>query len=558
MLPPLLLNMLLAATVMLFMMTSMPVLEFHTDFRFSKTTVLNTLNKTAVFPPHSRTCSTHITSTLKAYKLLDMVDGSYPCPEMYNRDTSGNPILNFDFIQWDTKDQALISMICATLSPLALALVIAMRTRNDSISFEELHVLMLGEEKSLNKNTESSKDSLHLAMVGQGPKGPTGNTPMIQFNPQSQSNRGGRGGRFNNYRGGRGGRNFNSNRGANLQQARDYNGNDAVTVGNGQQLPITHIVDYLDVEPPSFSIASALTPWVIAMEDEFSALHRQDNLTSTMPSYMAFSRKMSTWLSPKASLIHSGQIMCANSISPYMDSSRHQKPGLKDLPPNLKYLAFMPPLPILPYSHSRPDLSFAVNQVCQFMHSPTDTHLIAAKRILRYIKGSLSSGLLFQPDSLNLQAYADADWAGDPIDRRSTSGYVVFLGSTPITWVSKKQCTVSRSSTEAEYRSLASATAEVFWIRIVLKDLGLFLPNPPILWCDNLSALALTSNPIFHARTKHIEVNYHFIREKVVRRDVIVKFISTTDQLADILTKCLPSPSFHRLRANLLHPFRPP
>jgi hypothetical protein len=192
------------------------------------------------------------------------------------------------------------------------------------------------------------------------------------------------------------------------------------------------------------------------------------------------------------------------------------------------------------------------------MHSPTDTHLIAAKRILRYVKGSLSSRLLFQPGSLNLQAYADADWAGDPIDRRSTSGYVVFLGSTPITWVSKKQCTVSRSSTEAEYRSLASATAEVFWIRMVLKDLGIFLPNPPILWCDNLSALTLASNPVFHARTKHIEVDYHFIREKVVRRDVVVKFISTTDQLADILTKCLPSPSFHRLRANLLHPFRPP
>ena len=192
------------------------------------------------------------------------------------------------------------------------------------------------------------------------------------------------------------------------------------------------------------------------------------------------------------------------------------------------------------------------------MHSPTDTHLITAKWILRYIKGSLSSGFLFQPGSLNLQAYADADWVGDPLDCRSTFGYVVFLVSTPFTWVSKKQCTVSQSSTEAEYRSLASVTAEVFWIRMVLKDLGLFLPNPPILWCENLSALALASNPIFHARTKHIEVDYHFIREKVVRRDVVVKFISTTDQLANILTKCLPSPSFHRLRDNLLLPFRPP
>jgi hypothetical protein len=191
------------------------------------------------------------------------------------------------------------------------------------------------------------------------------------------------------------------------------------------------------------------------------------------------------------------------------------------------------------------------------MHSLTDTHMVAAKRILRYLKGTLNHGLLFRPSSLTLQAYADADWAGNPDDRRSTSGYVVFLGSIPITWVSKKQSTVSRSSTEAEYRSLASATAEVFWIRTVLKDLGVFLLDPPLLWCDNLSAIALASNPVFHARTKHIEVDYHFIREKVVRRDIVVKFISTTDQLADILTKCLSSPGFHRLRENLLLSFRP-
>ncbi len=184
--------------------------------------------------------------------------------------------------------------------------------------------------------------------------------------------------------------------------------------------------------------------------------------------------------------------------------------------------------------------------------------MIAAKRILRYLRGTLHCGLLFQPGSLSLQAYVDADWAGDPLDRRSTSGYVVFLGSTPITWVSKKQCTVSRFSIEAEYRSLASATAEVFWIRMVLKDLGIFIPDPPLLWCDNLYALAFASNPVFHARTKHIEVDYHFVREKVVCRDVVVKFISTTDQLADILTKGLPSSSFSRLRDNLLLPFKPP
>ena len=119
------------------------------------------------------------------------------------------------------------------------------------------------------------------------------------------------------------------------------------------------------------------------------------------------------------------------------------------------------------------------------MHNPTDVHLMATKRILRYLRGTFHRGLLFHPSSLKLQAYADADWARDPVDRRSTSGYVVFLGSTPITWVSKKQCTVSRSSTEAKYRSLASATTEFYWIRMVLRDLGIFLSNTPVLWCDN-------------------------------------------------------------------------
>ena len=93
---------------------------------------------------------------------------------------------------------------------------------------------------------------------------------------------------------------------------------------------------------------------------------------------------------------------------------------------------------------------------------------------------------------------------------------------------------------------------------MVLRDLGTFLSNTPVLWCDNLSALALASNPVFHARTKHIKVDYHFVREKVVYRDVAVKFISTTDQLADILTKSLPSPSFTRLHDKLLLSFQPP
>uniref|UniRef100_A0A2N9ITN0 Reverse transcriptase Ty1/copia-type domain-containing protein n=1 Tax=Fagus sylvatica TaxID=28930 RepID=A0A2N9ITN0_FAGSY len=194
--------------------------------------------------------------------------------------------------------------------------------------------------------------------------------------------------------------------------------------------------------------------------------------------------------------------------------------GYRSLVGALHYLTF-----------TRPDISFAVHQVCQYMVAPTTTHLTAAKRILRYIKGTLFHGIAFTPGPLHLSVYSDADWAGDPDDRRSTSGLLVYLGSNPITWSAKKQPTVSRSSTESEYRALATASAEVCWLRTLLKDLGIFLSQPPILWCDNVFALAIASNPVFHARTKHIEVDFHFIRERVLRKDLVVKFVSTNDQL---------------------------
>ena len=126
---------------------------------------------------------------------------------------------------------------------------------------------------------------------------------------------------------------------------------------------------------------------------------------------------------------------CKPSSTPYSSTSRLTKDQGTPLADPTSFHNLVGALQYLTFT--RLDLSFAINQVCQFMHSPTDTHLIVSKRILRYIKGFLSFGLLFQPGSLNLQAYADADWAGDPINRRSTSGYVFFLGSTPITWVSK-------------------------------------------------------------------------------------------------------------------------
>ena len=185
------------------------------------------------------------------------------------------------------------------------------------------------------------------------------------------------------------------------------------------------------------------------------------------------------------------------------------------------------------------------------MSNPTTLHLEATKRVLRYIRGTLYHGISFSSGPLTLTAFSDADWAGDPFDRRSTTS-LVFLGPSPISWSSKKQTTVTRSSTEAEYRALATTAAKVSWLRILFKELRIFLSHVPVLWCDNASAIALSANPMFHSRTKHIEVDYHYVHEKGLHRDLCVRFVSGKDNLADIFTKPLPSPSFLLQRRKLL------
>ena len=199
---------------------------------------------------------------------------------------------------------------------------------------------------------------------------------------------------------------------------------------------------------------------------------------------------------------------------------------------------------------TRLDLSFSVHQVCQFMATPTNTHLIAAKRILRYLNGTLHFGIFLQTGPFFFQP--DLDWASDPFDRRSTTGYLVYLGYNPITWSAKMQDTFSHSSTKSYYRALATTANELSWLRQVLKDLGVFLPTPPKLWCDNVSALAIASNPVFHACTKHVEVDYHFVRERVLRRNLQVKYIASGDQLADNFTKSLSTARFGFLRSKIM------
>lgn len=202
----------------------------------------------------------------------------------------------------------------------------------------------------------------------------------------------------------------------------------------------------------------------------------------------------------------------------------------------------------------RPDIAFTVNQLCQFLHAPTTTRMTAAKRVLRYLKGTLDHGFYYTNGSLQLNAFCDADWAGAPDDRdrRSTTGIGVFLGHCLISWIAKKQAVVSRSSTEAEYRSMAIATADLYWLRMLFHDLCIPLTSTPVLWCDNIGALALASDPVFHARTKHIEIDYHFIWEKIINKDVHAKYISTAGQVVDIFTKGLTSARFLLLPNKLM------
>ncbi|KAK2990408.1 hypothetical protein RJ640_001740 [Escallonia rubra] len=204
-------------------------------------------------------------------------------------------------------------------------------------------------------------------------------------------------------------------------------------------------------------------------------------------------------------------------------------------------LPFPSDTPSLPESNADPDDARpSPSQVApsQFVSAPRSVHWSAVVRILRYIHGTLSRGLLISssPD-LTLSAYSDADWAGDVSDRRSTTGFCIFLGDSLISWKCKKQSVVSRSSSEAEYRAMANTTAEIVWVRWLLRDMGATQSSPTPMFCDNKSAVEIAHNSVFHERTKHIEIDCHFVRHHFHQGTITLPYVSSSLQLADFFTK---------------------
>jgi hypothetical protein len=190
--------------------------------------------------------------------------------------------------------------------------------------------------------------------------------------------------------------------------------------------------------------------------------------------------------------------------------------------------------------HTRPNPTYSINFVSRFMHSPQLPHLQAVKSILRHLNATVSTGLLYKKGEASiLTGFSDANWAGCNDDRRSIGAYLFKLGSIPITWCSRKQPTVSSSSTERKYRALMEATKESMWLRRTLKELGFRQKEATTIYCNNQGSIKLTKNPLFHARTKHFEVYFHFTREKVNAGTISVQIVPTNKEAADILTKSL-------------------
>jgi len=197
---------------------------------------------------------------------------------------------------------------------------------------------------------------------------------------------------------------------------------------------------------------------------------------------------------------------------------------------------------------SRPDIAFSVGVCARFQANPKESHLTAVKRIIKYVNDTLSYGIWYSRETnLVVAGYSDADWAGNAEDRKSTSGGCFYVRNNLVAWMSKKQASISLFTAEAEYIAAGSYCTQLLWMKTLLGDYG-FTQDTMIINCDNTSVINITKNPVQHSRTKHIDIRHHFLSDLVESEVVSLSFISTENQLADILTKPLDGRRFESLR----------
>ncbi|MCH80155.1 copia-type polyprotein [Trifolium medium] len=238
----------------------------------------------------------------------------------------------------------------------------------------------------------------------------------------------------------------------------------------------------------------------------------------------------------------SSPIVTGSKLSKYDQGEEVNPTKFKQIVGSLMYL-----------TATRPDLMFAVNLIARFMEHPVESHMVAAKRILRYIRGTLDLGILYKKrkQSTELIAYSDSDYGGDRDDRKSTSGYVFMLGTGAISWSSRKQPIVTLSTTEAEFIAAAHCVCQGIWIQRILRKMGLEMKKCLTVFCDNSSTIKLSKNPVLHGRSKHIDIRFHFLRNLCSDGSVELIHCSTQDQLADVMTKALKLDSFEKFREKL-------
>jgi hypothetical protein len=201
---------------------------------------------------------------------------------------------------------------------------------------------------------------------------------------------------------------------------------------------------------------------------------------------------------------------------------------------------------------TKPDITYSVHILSRFMHEPRQPHMATAFQVVHYLKSAPGQGLLLHSNNpLHLKAFCDSDWAGCPITRRSTTRYCVFLGNSLISWRTKRQKTVSLSSVEAEYIAMTGTCCVLTWLRYLLTDLHMPVSDPITLFCDNQDALHIVKNHVFHERTRHIEMDCHFIRDKILQGEVVTRYVISSQQLVDVFTKALGKEKFKQLICKL-------